>query len=231
MTHTTCLPVLEIRSEGLLFLVEQEYTKDTLIICDAFNYPQLGCQFRKELADSCQKSLVWRITRSYEYNKILAIGGCTALDIGRACARGMDLICFPTVLSTTCISCDRSKIQFSNGHRLVKTQPPSKTIISMPFILQSKEEDLIRWTQSGFGDLFANISASIDVQYQKQQLDFDKVRDNVFKSFEALDWVIQHFTSYNEKCLRRLSQHLHHSSIEVIQRNNTKLSLGSEHLL
>jgi len=225
------LPALAISDEALPALIEREYTENTLIICDPYNYPEFGRYVRKALVTSCSQNVIKEIVRTYSYDKILAVGGCTVLDIARACAGHAALICFPTILSTTCISCNRSKIQFTNGYRLIKTKQPLKTIISIPYLLQSKEEDLIKWTQSGFGDLFANISASIDLQYQQRDLEIHKIRGNVIESFKALDWVVDAFNGYDEKCLKTLARYLHHSSIEVIKRNNTKLSSGSEHLL
>lgn len=226
------LPKLIITDETILSFVEKQIVNDLLIVTDSYNYPIFSKFTNTVLVNSCKEEVLKKIKENYRYSKILAIGGCTALDVARACCYdSTELICLPTILSTTCISCDRSKISFSNGSRLIKTTYPNETIISLPTLLNTAQSDLIKWTQSGFGDLFANISASIDFQYQNNNLDINKVRKNVPEAFEAVQWVLQNFKTYDRDCLLLLSNYLHLSSLEVIKRDNTELSAGGEHIL
>jgi glycerol dehydrogenase-like iron-containing ADH family enzyme len=229
--ETKLLTKLIISNQNLVSLVENYFTKDSIIITDSYNYPTVKKIGQTFLVSSCQNYEVENLKSNYVFSKILAVGGCTVLDVARACATDCELIVFPTILSTTCISSDRSKLIFETGSKLVKTIYPKVTVISLPVLLDTPEEDLIRWTQSGFGDLFANISASIDVEYKNNKLSLQKVRDNVPEAFEALEWVIKNFEGYNEECFRLLAHYLHNSSIDVVKKDSTEFSSGSEHIL
>lgn len=225
------LPQLLISNESLVSLVKSYFTKDSIIITDSYNYPTIKEIGQTVLITSCNADVVENIKENYSFSKILAVGGCTVLDIARACANNYELVSFPTILSTTCISNDISRLVFKTGSRLVKTNYPKETVISLPSLLNTPTKELIRWTQSGFGDLFANISASIDLQYKRNNLSFQRVQENVPEAFEVLRWVLQKFEAYNEECLKRLANYLHHSSLDVIKSDSTELSSGSEHIL
>lgn len=225
------LPKLIISNESLVPLIKNYISRDSIIITDNYNYPTFKKIGQTVLVTSCKSDVVENIIENYSFSKILAVGGCTVLDIARACAVNCELIVFPTILSTTCISSDRSKLVFGTSSILIKTIYPKETIISLPTLLNTSPKELIRWTQSGFGDLFANISASIDLEYKNNKLSLLNVSRNVPEAFQALEWVIQKYESYNVECLKLLANYLHNSSIEVIKRNSTELSSGSEHIL
>jgi glycerol dehydrogenase-like iron-containing ADH family enzyme len=225
------LTKLLISNKDLVSLVESYFTKDSIIITDSYNYSGVKTVGQTILITSCRADEVENIKSNYTFSKVLAVGGCTALDVARACATDCELIVFPTILSTTCISSDRSKLIFESGSKLIKTIYPEITVISLSVLLNTQAEDLIRWTQSGFGDLFANISASIDVENKNSKLSLQKVKENVPEAFEALEWVIKSFEGYNEKCLRTLARYLHNSSIDVVKKDSTEFSSGSEHIL
>ncbi len=205
-------------------LIERWIRDDTLIIADEYNYVSLN-HSNALLVGDCLSSTIEDIKKRH-YSTVVAVGGCTALDVGRACALGR-IICVPTILSTSCISVDRSIVRHAMEFVSVKTVIPQATIISVPEICQTPH----KWSQSGFGDLFANISASIDVQWERGCISEDLVRQNIPKCFEALEWVTRGFDCYDEICLRKLAVYLHNSSLDVIERGDTKLSAGGEHEL
>lgn len=224
-------PKLEIRNQSLVALVSENFKHDSLIISDSFNYNSIKGIGQSVEIQSCDSQYVSYITNKYRFSRVLAVGGCTALDIGRACANDSELIVFPTVLSTNCISNDRSKLLFGGKSKLIKTSAPIKTVISIATLLETEKVDIIKWTQSGFGDFFANISASIDVEFRKNTLSELNVRSNVPETFEALNWVLHYFIDYDEHCLRHLARWLHNSSVETLKTNSIALSSGGEHLL
>ena len=226
------LPKLLISEEELIYLLKTYINKDTIIFTDRFNFNSLSKLGNTVLITSCNNDIIQNIKNDFRFSSIVAIGGCTVLDIGRACAANVELFCFPTILSTTCISNNLSKINFKNGSKLIKTYPPKEVIISIPSLLTALPDEIVKWTQSGFGDLFSNISASIDIQYLKNELSLHKVRENVPEVFEALEWVINKgFNGYDKECMIRLSNYLHNASLDVILRDNTDLTSGSEHIL
>ncbi len=231
MTSEKKIPKLEFTEERITSLVEKLVDDDTLIVTDSYGFPTLSQLGRTALVRDCYAEDVEEIKSGNEYSKVLAVGGCTALDVGRACAVGKEVVTIPTILSTSCISVDRSIIKYPEGSRLEKTVAPTRTIVSIPSIAETHIADLEKWSQSGFGDLFANISASIDLQYEVGNLSYEAVRNNVPECFEALEWVINQFQGYDEDCLRRLATYSHNSSLIVIEREDTKLSAAGEHKL
>jgi len=224
-------PKLEFTEKRITSVVEELIDENTLIVTDSYGYPALSHIGITALVRDCYIESIKEIKRGNEYSKVLAVGGCTALDVGRACAVGKEVIAIPTILSTSCISVDRSIIKYPEGSRLEKTVAPTKTIVSISSISETHIADLEKWSQSGFGDLFANISASIDLQYKERNLTYETVRENVPECFEALEWVINQFNGYDKSCLRRLAMYSHYSSLIVIERGDTMLSAAGEHKL
>lgn len=224
-------PQLEFTDKNIVDIVKNLIENNTLIITDSYNYSNLKNVGTTILVKNSYYEQINKIKEKYDYSNILAIGGCTALDIGRACAIGKEIINIPTILSTSCISVDRSVIRYEKESKLEKTIAPSKTIISVPFILKTESKNITKWSQSGFGDLFANISASIDFQYKEKNISCELVKKNVPECFEALNWVINSFQNYDIISLTKLAKYLHNSSLTVIKRNDTLLSSAGEHKL
>lgn len=231
MTSEKKMPKLVFTEKRIVSVVEELVDDDTLIVTDLYGFSVLSQLGRTALVRDCYAESVEEIKRGNEYSKVLAVGGCTALDVGRAVAVGKEIVTIPTILSTSCISVDRSIIKYPEGSRLEKTIAPTRTIVSIPSIAETHIADLEKWSQSGFGDLFSNISASIDLQYRACNLTYEAVRKNVPETFEALEWVINQFNGYDEDCLRRLATYSHNSSLVVIERGDTKLSAAGEHKL
>ncbi|MEM4755605.1 MAG: iron-containing alcohol dehydrogenase [Candidatus Woesearchaeota archaeon] len=250
-------PELIMTNETITSLLEEKYLKNqndqtVVLITDPYGYNNLdlkkydGKGIIIEVRDNKQTTIdtIIEIVKNHNgYNdqyRIIGIGGCTALDIARAYAKTLveknkqtfELYLFPTIISTSCISVDKSVIQDENGNNSLKdTVPPLETIISISTILSSKKSELKKWLQSGFGDLFANISASIDMQYKKNDLSYETIKANVPEIFKLIAWVNHEFSDYNQQCLKKLSQESHASSLGVIQRGDTLLSAGGEHKL
>jgi glycerol dehydrogenase-like iron-containing ADH family enzyme len=155
------------------------------------------------------------------FDKVIAIGGCTCLDKGKEIASGRDVIVIPTILSTSCISVNRS---VCDGVAK-KTTAPIETIICVPEITRSPS----KWFQSGFADVFSNISASIDIQSKTSNFDYKSIRDNIPFCFDLLSWVEKKFNGFDEACVRKLSRAIHESSLMVIKNDDVKLSSAGEH--
>ena len=226
------LPDLEFSGENLNALVRRVSDKDTLIVTDPFNYPKVGNASLSAAVVRNNDSLqIPDLISSCAYTRVVAVGGCAALDIGRACAVGRSIIVIPTILSTSCISLDRSVIRYSGVNRLEKTILPEKVIISLPDMLSMPPAELAKWCQSGFGDLFTMVAASIDLQYKAGDLSREAVLGNIRDCFGALEWVINSFDGYNESSVRALAEFLHESSLVVVKRDDSKLNAAGEHLL
>lgn len=226
------LPDLEFSGETLNALVNRVSDKDTLIVTDPFNLPKVGAAGLSVAVVRNNDSLqIPDLISSRAYARVVAVGGCAALDIGRACAVGRSIIVIPTILSTSCISLDRSVIRYAGVNRLEKTILPEKVIVSLPDMLSMPPAELAKWCQSGFGDLFTMVAASIDLQYKAGDLSRKAVLENIRDCFGALEWVINSFDGYNESSVRALAEFLHESSLVVVKRDDSNLNAAGEHLL
>ena len=225
--------ILDISSLTVVELVAALADGTTLVLCDEHNFPALNGFCSPVLVKDCALSRVEDILRKHEFDRVVAVGGCTVLDVGRAVAVGKPrrLVVVPTILSTTCISCNISILRQDGRNRLQVTSLPERCVLCLPSIMDTDEACLHRWCQSGFGDLFANLSASIDLQHEKGELTFDKVKANVPLTIEAMRWVVEDFKGYDEAALRRLGSYLHEASLAVVRRGDTRLSSAGEHVL
>jgi len=223
--------MLEFTDNTYAELVEELVDDDTLIVTGSHGYPLL-----KELGQAVEVRdnsyhNVERAQDEYEYSKVVAFGGCTSLDMGRAIAAGKELIVIPASLSTCGIAAAKSIINYDGVDKAERTTTPTKVIVSIPSMLDTDPERLERLSRSGFGDYLANISASIDVQYRAGDLSMDAIRNNVPGNFEAMEWVVDNFDGYNEECLQHLANYTHNGAVAVIVRGNNSLSAGGEHKL
>lgn len=165
------------------------------------------------------------------FERVVAIGGCSALDMGRFLAGPRELVVVPTVLSTSCISCDLSIVRRGGVKRSLRTTAPTRTLVPLMAILDTPPAALRKWCASGFGDLFANISATACHAIAHGQLDRSVLRQHAPDAFDALDWVLGDFTGYDEVALRHLAALLHATAVEVVRAGHNTFSAGFEHVL
>jgi glycerol dehydrogenase-like iron-containing ADH family enzyme len=211
----------------------------TLIVMDEHNHhydPNKGVVVvaREQKAEQIEA-----VKTTYAYNKVVAVGGCTALDFGRACAMGKEFIAVPTILSTACLSTNRSVINYGGRYRTEITSAPTKTIIFLPEIVKNHVGHGNKWTAAGFGDLFSDFSAVIEFEYQRRGKSFagitlEDVAEHIPLCWEALKWLSKLDASArldNEEDMSRLAHYLHESSIDVMRHGHTKFNAASEHRL
>ncbi len=203
---------------------------NTLLVTDPRNYPSVKNYGKTIMVKNNFYALSYEDMQNNAYNRVIGIGGCSALDIGRIYAEGIKFIAIPTVLSTSCISVNISILRAKDETKRIKTVIPDRTIISFPELFRAEEKDLKKWSSSGFGDLFANISASIDFEYKNNSFSLENIYKNAEEAFSAMEWVLSDFNGYNNyDTLKKLATYLHNSSLDVIRRGNNELSAGCEH--
>jgi len=167
--------------------------------------------------------------RSRLPTNVIALGGCTVLDIARAaCGAGQHLTLIPTILSTACISVNKAIIRLDGQNRAISTEVPNRVIVSIPLLMSTNSAYLNKWSQSGFADLFARFGAAIDLSYARRDFSQDSILRNVAECRDAINWVISSFTSFDRSTLRRLAILLHNASLDVI---NGDVGVGGEHSL
>jgi len=229
-------PKLVFTEDTLRDLVTKSLDVSTLIITDDFNYPLLHDLGRCVLVKDQQIEHIEQVINGEKYSKVIAVGGCTALDFGRACAIGKELIVVPTILSNSCLSTNRSVINRDGVYKSEETTAPKETIISVPTIVANHADQIKHWSASGLGDLLSAISASIEFEYYKSGKSLKAVRiediaSNVPKCMEALNWALTSLQEFDEAALKELARYLHTSSVDVIRNGDTRLNAASEHWL
>ena len=225
------LPRLEFTERDVASIVRELADDDTLIISDSYSYPLLPKHGRIMMIRNNNAEQVRKIREEYTYSRVIAVGGCTALDIGRAVAAGSEVIALPTILSNSCISVDRSVLNYNGRNRGEKTTAPARTIVSITSLLETSPKELKRWSSSGFGDVLSRISASTDFHYREGDLSLETVMGSAPRAFEAMEWVIDSFRGYDRDCLVRLATYSHEASLDVIRRGDATLSAAGEHKL
>lgn len=226
------LPELQFIDGQLERLVSQLANEaPTLFVVDPHNAPLPGPgEATLVVRDIYHTDLPATLDAS-RYQRVVAIGGCSALDMGRFLAGDRELVVVPTVLSTSCISCDLSIVRRDGQKRSLRTTAPTRTIIPLRAILDTPPAELRKWCASGFGDLFANISATACHAIAHKELDVTALRGHASEAFAALDWALGSFTGYDEEAIRRLAGHLHRASVEVVRVGHNVYSAGFEHVL
>jgi glycerol dehydrogenase-like iron-containing ADH family enzyme len=208
----------------------------TLIVTDDYNMAAV-----RDLAPTvCVKDQEFEhieaVKSTHKYDRVVAIGGCTALDFGRACAPGKYLLAIPTILSTSCLSTNCSVIKRNGIYRSVRTQAPHRTLISLPTIVRNHGDEVRKWSISGLGDLFASVSASIECEYERNARSLQSrtsadVLKNIPTVTVAMEWVLGSLDRFDESNLRKLAVMLHEASVDIIRHGQQALNAASEHWL
>lgn len=228
------LPILEHDNNFFLDSISRYIKKSSLIITDEYNYNRITQLHDKVLkVNNNSENNIISSLRDQNYENIIAIGGCTALDIGRMYASNGNLLVYPSIISTACISINRSVLaNNSNENYIVKSASPQKTIINYDLIFDTSKENLRKWTFSGVLDVLSRISAIINFLYYHNKLEL-----NLIKSFiPAIFWFMEYIHNYNkieidEEYINNVATLSHLTSIDVIMRDDYSLSAWSEHSL
>lgn len=224
-------PELIITDDGLPAILRRLVSSDSLVFADQRNFFRICHLGRAVLVRNNDRAQVAGIASDLGFTLAVAVGGCAALDVARACARGRDVVIVPTILSTSCISVDRSVLSHNGRNRIEKSTMPSRVIVSVPEILGSPPEDVARWTRSGFGDLFTMYSAAIELASKSGAPSTKKVLAMIPECRAALAWVVKKFRGFDRDCIVSLAEFLHESCLVVIRRDSTDLNAAGEHRL
>ncbi|MFH0874297.1 MAG: hypothetical protein V1859_00005 [archaeon] len=223
--------------EGLVELVTNltSKVKNTLIVADSYSYPIVAELGDTVLIISNEIEPADEIRHDREYNAVIAIGGCTALDVGKYIAAGVcEHYAIPT-LSTGCISKEYGLLR--RGGKTVKmvSESPNQTIVSYPFVMGGNQADVIKWTSSGFGDSLSHFGRILEFVTDPKNSYTEKViNDGYWPTVVSLGpefittakWVLEDFVGYDKKDTFEMLANLSHK-ISFEQR----FSPGGEHKL
>lgn len=215
-------PQLSFNEKPIRSLIMDELLDDrTLLIADWHNYPKvkdLGAN--AALVPDSSERQVDELTRCGDYSRIIAIGGCTALDIGRACAGDKEFFAIPTILSTSCLSTDKSILTDEHGKRkAVRSVWPDRTIIPLRELEETDARETARWSSSGLADYIANITSGHDERFRRAGQ--KGLKEGMHEGWETwrieiytkLNWASGNFHGYDMGLLRMLANWLHEASI------------------
>lgn len=223
------LPELVILDKNVEQILRESKREGVLFVTDPFNHRMVSRFGDAILVTNRNHRLSFKKPPPHGFRRIIAIGGCSALDVGRWHSLDRPFTGIPTILSTSCISVNRSILRTDSGTARHKTVIAEKTVIPLKTILSTEPRLLRSYSASGLGDLLANISASIHYGYTRGLCSRDSIIANAGEAFDALDWIISDFAGYDEGSVRRIAAYLHNSSLDVIRRGSTDLSAGFEH--
>jgi glycerol dehydrogenase-like iron-containing ADH family enzyme len=151
---------------------------------------------------------------------VVAIGGCSLNDVARSAARGgCKLISVPTILSTVCLTSPDGYIWNDHEGPFVFPSPPANQVVILTNLLLSPPESRIqgssyeyvkKWTSSGLGDLFAEISWAIDqvmrVPHSGRDINIDALKPFADVAFKALQWTNFEFSTYDHENLIQIAK-------------------------
>ncbi|HEY4002326.1 MAG TPA: iron-containing alcohol dehydrogenase [Candidatus Xenobia bacterium] len=228
-------PELVLSHKTLPEIVAGQAGPDTLIVTDQFNYPAL-----KDLGGACVKvhagtpeqvAEVRHLPNFDSYSKILGVGGCLALDIAKAAAvDGQHLKVIPTVLSTNCITKNRSVIGDGLDAFSYRTGTPEQVIVPLDDIAAQPELTRSFWSQSGFGDFLSKISAMVEqLDAKGRPATPNEMRRVDPEVVDGLQWINESFTGYHAPELAHLAELAHDAGVKVLSSPNNDISIGGEH--
>lgn len=229
-------PELVITEESVDALTKSLTTETTLIISDQYNFYQMkkyGICIQVQDGSAEQVYSILQMNGFSHFHRVLGVGGCLALDISRSiavCIAGSPLIVIPTILSTNCLTKNRSVIGHGLQSQSYQTTAPRQVIVSITNLLRQEAAILSHWSQSGWGDYFAKLGAMVDqLSSEMIPITLDNLRERDPQVMGELDWINSNFKEYNRESLIRLAENIHRAGLETIRAGSNDRSVGGEH--
>jgi len=230
-------PELVIADDDIETVLKRHDGREALIVTDTFNASRVSGFANVHVITSAEydASRIVRAAAPASISTVIGVGGCSALDVARYVATpDRTLVLVPSILSTSCISVNRSVLYRNGLHQSVKTITPTSVVVPLPHVRAGEPETLWNWSQSGFGDVFANFSASLDIRWRLEvapavHADAVAVWDRVPSAKNAVEWVVSNFADFDTNTLAQLATFIHASSMEVLHADSVELSASGEH--
>ncbi|MHB2017983.1 MAG: hypothetical protein ACYCW6_13615 [Candidatus Xenobia bacterium] len=232
----TFTPELVLSEDPVAEITRRYAGPDTLIVTDAHNYDalkHLGACVQIDHGTPEQVHDIVSRPEFSKYKRIVGVGGCLALDMARAAAvDGQDLVLLPTLLSTNCITKNRTVLGENIDEFSYRSGTPRQVVIPVGDILRQPADVRARWSQSGYGDFFAKLSAMIDqLTAAGKPATLVNMRGIDAEVVDGLDWVNHSFTGYNRDGIEHLAHYAHDAGVKVVHAANNDISIGGEHTL
>lgn len=216
----------------LIDIINAERAKSdtrTLVVTDDHNYDSLAGLDDVVLTKNTRTDFVGHVKSCAPDADIIGVGGCRALDVGRALASDTQFISVPTILSTSCLSSDLSVLYRGDVKIRTKTKAPVRTIIPMRTLMEAPADVRDRWTGSGLGDLYSRVSAVID--FYEGNATRQQIESTIPYIFESIEWLKTRFSGFDYDAMKRVAGYLHDASLAAKKVGHTKFSFAGEHAL
>lgn len=164
---------------------------------------------------------------------VVGIGGGVSTDIAKAVGVKKKLYVYPTILSTNCLSNNRSVLGSGVGSFSYPSGNPKETVVSFHELMSQSPELRQFWTQAGYGDFVAELSAAIERELSAQGCveDLEKVTQHDPDVWKTIQWVAQLDPTeiYQRPFMQRFAEILHSTSSKVLAAGGNAQRIGSEH--
>lgn len=214
-------------------------TPNTLVVCSPFYKEALFKKLKKAqviVAGYPSIENVEKILRAPFYSGIeivVGIGGGVSTDIAKAVGVKKKLYVYPTILSTNCLSNNRSVLGSGVGSFSYPSGNPKETIVSLHELMSQAPEVRKYWTQAGYGDFVAELSAAIEKELCKngRSLQAEDIIAHDPDVWKTIQWVAQldPVEIFERPFMIRFAEILHSTSIKVLAAGGNAQRIGSEH--
>ena len=229
----TTVPELMVADFPLRVMLSGFAKPGTLFVTDPHNAATVRAFGPTVVVVDPYAPLIEKIIQTHTFTQVVAVGGCTALDVGRACAiYCKKLVVMPTVLSTAAFSSNRSIINHNGVYKSEQTLAPEDVYISLPALTATPAAELQKWTTAGLADLFSHLTAAIEFEYARHNNNLRQVHPRLVAAHiphvvELVTWVNTQFIRFDKPALQRVAEALHLAGADVVRNGHTRLSEAS----
>jgi|GEM_PF-1706099 len=225
---------LELSNKALATILASLKSRNSLYVTDAFNLPALKGAGLGKVVLARDNRLEWMAgaIADRKFDRVVAVGGCVALDAGRVLAADRGPLTVIPFLSTACISTNKAIIRSRGKKKRVFGQEPEMTIVSQPYVLSGDTDTRSRWLGSAYGDLFGMIGAALDVTRQRGSQSTGAALQLASDAHRTLSWVEKSFAGFGDpQSVNLLARSIHQANRDVIRSGISQLAGGGEHKL
>lgn len=164
---------------------------------------------------------------------VIGLGGGVSTDVAKALGVNKNLYVYPTILSTNCLSNNRSVLSKDGDSFSFPSGNPIETIICLSDLMNTSRGHRVYWTQAGYGDFIAELSAAIERELLKSGnvQNFSHVIQHDPEVWEFIEWIANSDPKllFEKNFMIEFAKILHSTSAKVLSAGTNSDRIGSEH--